>query len=115
MTYWCATLRDLMIPTATMQDPSSENHAAEAWLTGIMDPAQRQEFEAHLASCAHCQAQVAALRAAHAPRPPPATKVEPEPSAPAAKARAWQLLLAALVTLILGFALGWSLWQMAHR
>jgi hypothetical protein len=97
MTYWCATLRDLMIPTATMQDPSSENHAAEAWLTGIMDPAQRQEFEAHL------------------PRPPPATKVEPEPSAPAAKARAWQLLLAALVTLILGFALGWSLWQMAHR
>jgi len=116
MTYGCATLRDPMIPTATMQDPSSENHAAEAWLAGNMDPAQRQEFAAHLAACAQCQAEVAALRASQTPRPAPAaTKVEPAPATPATKPRAWQVLLAALGILIVGFALGWSVWQMAHR
>ena len=82
-----------------------------------MDPAQRQEFAAHLAGCAQCQAEVAALRAAQTPRlqPAAATKVESEPERPAAKPRAWQMLLAAIVTLIAGFALGWSVWQMAHH
>jgi anti-sigma factor RsiW len=100
-----------------MQDPSSENHAAAAWLAGKMDPAQRQQFETHLAGCAQCQAEVAALRAAQAPRhqPAAATKVQSEPERPAAKPRAWQMLLAAVVTLIAGFALGWWAWQMAHH
>ena len=84
-----------------MQELSGENHAAAAaWVAGGMDPAQRQEFAAHLASCAQCQAQVAALRAARPRRGP---------------RRLMQILAAAIVTLIVGFALGWWLWHLAHR
>jgi anti-sigma factor RsiW len=100
-----------------MQDASAENHAAAAWLAGNMDPAQQQEFAAHLAGCVECQAEVAALRAAQALRAQTAvaTKVESEPAPAATKPRAWQVLLAAIVTVVVGFALGWSVWQMAHH
>ncbi|HTC54299.1 MAG TPA: zf-HC2 domain-containing protein [Steroidobacteraceae bacterium] len=112
-------MRDLMIPTATMPDPSSENHAAAAWLAGIMNPAQRQEFETHLAGCAECQAEIAALRASHTQRQP--VLVMPIPAEAEPKTtdrgtrRAVLIVIAALATLIIGFAIGWSVWQMAHR
>jgi len=86
-----------------------------------MDPAQRQEFEAHLASCPECQEQVAAMLAArlpHASPPAPApapTQAEPEHKRAAVRLPSWKVLLAGLVTLSVGFAIGWSLWQMAHR
>ena len=119
MTYRCAPSRALMIPTATVQDPSSENHAAEAWLAGIMSPAQRQEFETHLAGCAECQAEIARMRVAQTQRQPvlvmpiPA-EAEPKQSDGSAR-RAILIVLAGLATLVIGFALGWSVWQMAHR
>jgi anti-sigma factor RsiW len=102
-----------------MQDPSSENHAAAAWIEGRMDAAQRQEFEAHLAGCAECQAEVAALRAALTQRQP--VLVMPIPAevelkaAGAGRRRAVVIVIAALATLIIGFAIGWSVWQMANR
>lgn len=102
-----------------MEDPSSENHAAEAWLAGIMSAAQRQEFETHLAGCAECQAEIARMRAAQTQRQPvlvmpTAAEVEPKESDGSAR-RAILIVIAALATLIIGFALGWSVWQMAHR
>ncbi len=84
-----------------------------------MDAAQRQEFEAHLAGCAECQAEVAALRAALTQRQP--VLVMPIPAevelkaAGAGRRRAVVIVIAALATLIIGFAIGWSVWQMANR
>jgi anti-sigma factor RsiW len=102
-----------------MQDASPDNHAAAAWVAGTMDPALRPEFEAHLATCAECQAEVAALRARptqQLPKLAAAIKVEVAPQ-PAGGSRRWAVLIAAaaIATLIAGFALGWSVWQMAHR
>ena len=101
-----------------MQDASPDNHAAAAWVAGTMDPALRPEFEAHLATCAECQAEVAALRARtqQVPKLVIPTKVEVAPQ-PAGGSRRWAVLVvaAAIATLIAGFALGWSVWQMAHR
>ncbi len=102
-----------------MEDPSSENHAAEAWLAGIMSPAQRQEFETHLAGCAECQAEIARMRAAQTQRQPvlvvpAAAAAEPQVSQGSVR-RTILIVIAALATLIIGFAIGWSVWQMAHR
>jgi anti-sigma factor RsiW len=102
-----------------MQAASPDNHAAAAWVAGTMDPALRPEFEAHLASCAECQAEVAALRARQTQQLPKLvvpTKVEAAPQAASGKHRRVVLIVAAAIaTLIAGFALGWSVWQMAHR
>ena len=102
-----------------MEDAAPGNHAAAAWVEGRMDAVQRQEFAAHLAGCAHCQAQVAALRAALTQRQPVLVMPIPpesEHDAPATGTRrAVLIVIAALVTLIAGFALGWTVWQMAHR
>ena len=88
-----------MIPTAT-----PENHAAViAWVEGGMDPAQRQEFAAHLATCAMCQAEVAALQQRPAPRRSKVT------------GRTLFIAISAIVVLSAGFALGWWTWQLAHR
>ncbi len=84
-----------------------------------MNPAQRQEFETHLAGCAECQAEIAALRASHTQRQP--VLVMPIPAEAEPKTtdrgtrRAVLIVIAALATLIIGFAIGWSVWQMAHR
>jgi anti-sigma factor RsiW len=100
-----------------MQNASPDNHAAAAWVAGTMDPALRPEFEAHLATCPECQAEVAALRARtqQLPRLVIPTKVEVAPQPASANARWAVLIVAAIATLIAGFALGWSVWQMAHR
>jgi anti-sigma factor RsiW len=99
--------------------PGNHDHAAAAWVEGRMDAVQQQEFAAHLAGCAECQAEVAALRAALTQRTP--VLVMPVPAEPEIKAsrggtrRAALILIAALLTLIVGFALGWSVWQMTNR
>ena len=100
-----------------MQDASSENHAAAAWVAGTMDPALRLEFEAHLATCPECQAEVTALRARtqQLPRLVIPTKVQVAPQPASVNPRWAVLIVAAIATLIAGFALGWSVWQMAHR
>lgn len=84
-----------------------------------MDAAQQQEFAAHLAACAECQAEVAALRAGLTQRQP--VLVMPVPAEPEHKSsrgggrRALWIVVAALLTLVVGFALGWSVWQMTNR
>jgi hypothetical protein len=101
-----------------MQNASPENHAAAAWVAGHMNAVQAAEFEAHLATCANCQEEVGVLLA-QALQPPKATapiKVEVEPLvAHGGRRRAVQIALAALLTLIAGFALGWSVWLMGHH
>jgi anti-sigma factor RsiW len=74
-----------------------------------MDATQALEFEAHLVTCANCQEEVAALLA---------QKLQPPKAAPAKsgnRRRIVLIVLAASLTLIAGFALGWSIWQMANR
>ncbi len=101
-----------------MPDASPGNHAAAAWVAGHMNAVQRQEFETHLAGCANCQEEVTALLA-QALQPPKATapiKPEVEPKVVSGgRRRAVQIALAAILTLIAGFALGWSVWHMAHH
>jgi anti-sigma factor RsiW len=99
-----------------MPDASPGNHAAAAWIAGQMNAVQRQEFEAHLASCANCQEEVTVLlaQALQPPKPTAPIKVEVEPQvAPGGRRRAVQIAIAAILTLIAGFALGWSIWQMS--
>jgi anti-sigma factor RsiW len=83
-----------------------------------MNPVQRQEFEAHLATCANCQEEVTALLA-QALQPPRATApIKPEVERKVARGgrhRTVQIAIAAILTLIAGFALGWSIWQMSHH
>jgi anti-sigma factor RsiW len=101
-----------------MPDAAPGNHAAAAWVAGHMNAAQAAEFETHLAACANCQEEVTALLA-QALQPPKDTapiKVEVEPPvARGGRRRMVQIALAAILTLIAGFALGWSIWQMAHH
>jgi anti-sigma factor RsiW len=81
-----------------------------------MNAVQRQEFEAHLATCATCQEEVTALLA-QALQPAKATasiKPEVEPKEVRGRHRPVQIALAAILTLIAGFVLGWSVWQLAH-
>src|SRR5665213_629858 len=101
-----------------MPTASSENHAAAAWVAGLMDATQAVEFEAHLATCANCQEEVAALLAQklRPPKAAPAVKAEVEPKIKSGNRRRIVLIvLAAILTLIAGFALGWSIWQMSNR
>jgi anti-sigma factor RsiW len=105
-----------------MPAASPENHAAAAWVEGRMDAVQRQEFEAHLATCPECQAETATLLSAQIAQTQQRAKlvIPEEVAAPPAasgsgKRRALLIVIGALVTLILGFALGWSVWQMTSH
>jgi anti-sigma factor RsiW len=83
-----------------------------------MNAVQRQEFETHLAGCANCQEEVTLLlaQALQPPKPTAPIKVEVEPqAAPRGRRRAVQIAIAAILTLIAGFALGWSIWQMSNH
>jgi ferric-dicitrate binding protein FerR (iron transport regulator) len=105
-------------PRPVMENASSENHAAAAWVAGHMNAVQRQEFETHLANCAHCQEEVSALlaKALQPAKPTAPTKVEVQPPvAHGGRRRAVQIAIAAILTLIAGFAIGWSIWQMSHH
>ncbi len=86
-----------------MANASPENHAAAAWVAGQMAAAQRREFEAHLATCTACQAEVAALLAQQ-PRSPGG-----------ARRPIVQIAIAVILTLTAGFALGWSVWELSHH
>ncbi len=88
-----------------------------------MNEAQRQEFEAHLATCPECQEQVGAMitrtmQQLHEPAPTAA----PEPvTVTAAKAsgssvgRTILIVLGAVLVLLAGYGLGWWAWQLAHH
>jgi anti-sigma factor RsiW len=105
-------------PRRVMPDASPGNHAAAAWVAGHMNAVQASEFEAHLATCANCQEEVTALlaQALQPPKPTAPIKVEVEPQVDrAARRRVVQIAIAAILTLIAGFALGWSVWQMSHH
>ena len=106
-----------MIPAAT-----GENHAAAAWIAGAMNPAQRQEFEAHLATCPECQEQVGAMltQTLQKLHEPPKTDVADQAEVAPAKsrktvARNVLIVLCALLVLVAGYALGWWTWQIAHH
>jgi anti-sigma factor RsiW len=98
-----------------MPDALPGNHAVADWVAGTLDPVQRQEFEAHLMTCADCQAQVSVLLAERL-KPAPTVKVEaPAPPPPPAPRRIWPLVVAgALIVLVVGYFLGSWAWQMAH-
>jgi anti-sigma factor RsiW len=101
-----------------MDNASPGNHAAAAWVAGHMNAVQRQEFETHLANCANCQEEVAVLlaQALQPPKPTAPIKVEVEPQvARGGGRRAVQIAIAAILTLVAGFALGWSIWQVSHH
>ncbi len=97
-----------------MQGNPEANHAAIAgWIAGSLTPVQRQEFEAHLATCVDCQAELAALLKAKSAAKPQAAP----PAAPATPARRiwWAIVLCAGLILAIGYALGWWAWDLAHR
>jgi hypothetical protein len=71
-----------------MQGKSEANHEASA---------------AHLATCVECQAQVAARRKL------------PEAATRAPGRRVWPIVICAVLVLVMGYALGWWAWQLAHR
>ena len=86
-----------------MQGESEANHAAiAAWIDGSLTPALRQEFEAHLATCVDCQAELAARRKVKAATGTPVRRI-------------WPIVIGAVLVLVMGYALGWWAWQLAHR
>jgi anti-sigma factor RsiW len=107
-----------------MQGASStiQTHAAViAWIEGGLDPAQRLEFEAHLAKCPECQAAADALlqQRLHPP-PKPAATVPIKPELEQKKSsgtivRSVAILLTAILILLAGIVLGSWAWHLAHR
>jgi len=75
-----------------------------------MTAAQRQEFEAHLATCADCQAEVAAVLKARTAAEPEAPQARP--AGPAR--RIWAIMIGAVLVLAIGYVLGWWAWGFAH-
>jgi anti-sigma-K factor RskA len=56
------------------------NHDAAAYALGVLEPAERAAFEAHLASCAECTAEVRQLRLAASALPHAVPQVLPPPA-----------------------------------
>ena len=96
-----------------MQGNPEANHVAiAAWVAGSLTPAQRQEFETHLATCGDCQAELAAVLKAKATAKtaavPPATPAKPV-------RRIGVIVICAALILAIGYALGWWVWGLANR
>jgi anti-sigma factor RsiW len=107
-----------------MQGTSStiQTHAAViAWIEGGLDPAQRLEFEAHLAKCPECQAAAdVLLQQRLQPPPPPVVTAPIKPELEQKKSsgslvRNVSILVIAILILVAGFALGSWAWHLAHR
>jgi anti-sigma factor RsiW len=107
-----------------MQGASStiQTHAAViAWIEGGLDPAQRLEFEAHLAKCPECQAAADALlqqKLRPPPPPEPTASIKPEleqKKSHGTIARNLSILVIGILILLAGFALGSWAWHLAHR
>jgi anti-sigma factor RsiW len=102
-----------------MEGEPEANHAIAAWVDGRLTPAQRQEFEAHLLTCAECQEQAAVLLKARlparAPRPPVRIESPPQTPPPKSPARRWIVALLAALLLATGYFLGHWVWHLAHR
>jgi anti-sigma factor RsiW len=90
-----------------------------AWIEGGLDPAQRLEFETHLAKCPECQAAADALLQQKLRPPPEATApIKPEleqKKSSGTIARTLSILVIAILILLAGFALGSWIWHLAHR
>ena len=102
-----------------MQGESEANHAAiAAWIDGSLTPAQRAQFEAHLATCSDCQEQVSVLLKAKLTAPTEATvSIKPALPPPAPRKRLrllWLVLIGAALILAVGYALGWWAWDLAN-
>jgi anti-sigma factor RsiW len=107
-----------------MQGASStiQTHAAViAWVEGGMEPAQRAEFEAHLAKCPECQAAAdVLLQQRLQPLQKPAVTAPIKPELEQKKPRGTMvrnvsILVIAILILVAGFALGSWAWHLAHR
>jgi anti-sigma factor RsiW len=107
-----------------MQGASStiQTHAAViAWIEGGLDPAQRLEFEAHLAKCPECQAAADVLlqqRLQPPPKPAATAPIKPELEQKRSNGtivRAVSILVITILILLAGFALGSWAWHLAHR
>jgi Anti-sigma-K factor rskA/Putative zinc-finger len=88
----------------------------EAYVLGSLDPEETILFEAHLATCAQCQREVAGfvpvlhrMRSLPLPEPPPPPRLEMPKRRPIAFPRALQV--AAAVVLIAGGAFGGARYQ----
>jgi anti-sigma factor RsiW len=99
-----------------------QTHAAViAWIEGGLDPAQRLEFEAHLAKCPECQAAADALlqqRLKPPPQPAATAPIKPELNQKKSSAtivRTVAILVAAILILLAGYWLGSWAWHLAHR
>jgi anti-sigma factor RsiW len=99
-----------------------QTHAAViAWLEGGMDPAQRLEFETHLAKCPECQAAADAMlqeRLRPPPKPEATAPIKPELEQKKSRgtlARAVSILVIGILILLAGFALGSWAWHLAHH
>jgi anti-sigma factor RsiW len=107
-----------------MQGASStiQTHAAViAWIEGGLDPAQRLEFEAHLAKCPECQAAADALlqqRLQPPPKPAATAPIKPELEQKKSNGtivRSVAILVTAILILLAGIALGSWAWHLAHH
>ena len=107
-----------------MQGTSStiQTHAAViAWVEGGMDPAQRLEFEAHLAKCPDCQAAADALlqqRLQPPPKPLATAPIKPElapKKSDGTITRTIAIVVIGTLILLAGFALGSWAWHLAHH
>jgi anti-sigma factor RsiW len=107
-----------------MQGASStiQTHVAViAWVEGGMDPAQRLEFEAHLAKCPECQAAADALlqqRLQPPPQPVVTAPIKPEleqKKSSGTLARNLSILVVAVLILVAGFMLGSWAWHLANH
>jgi anti-sigma factor RsiW len=102
-----------------MQGESEANHAAiTAWIEGGLTAAPRAEFEAHLATCSDCQAQVAVLlKAAITARTEATVSTKPELPQPAPRQPVrllWIIVIGATLLLTVGYAVGWWAWDLAN-
>ncbi len=111
-----------IIPFMPEASSTIQTHVAViAWVEGGMDPAQRAEFEAHLAKCSECQAAADALlqqRLRPPPKPEIAAPIKPElvqTKTGGTLARTLLILVVAVLILLAGFGLGSWAWHLAHR
>lgn len=111
-----------MIPIMQGTLSTIQTHAAViAWIEGGLDPAQRLEFETHLAKCPECQAAADALlqqRLQPPPKPEITAPIKPElepKKSGGTIARTALILVIGLLILLAGFALGSWAWHLAHR
>ena len=98
-----------------------QTHAAViAWIEGGLDPAQRLEFEAHLAKCPECQAAADALLQQRLQPPKPVVTAPIKPELEQKKSngtivRTISIVVIGILILLAGFELGSWAWHLVHH